>query len=62
MYECMVNKCACPTDVTLLYNMYNYYEIQSSDLFTITIPWKLAITLINSVSLTAERCYSELIH
>ena len=34
-----------------------YYEVQSSDLFTITIPWTLAITPINSASLTAERCY-----
>ena len=43
----------------LHYSLYNY-EIQSSDLFTITIPRTLVITLINSASLTAERCYSEI--
>ena len=34
MYEYMVNKHACPTDVILQ----SVYEVQSSDLFTITIP------------------------
>ena len=34
VYEYAVNKHACPTDVTLQ----SVYEVQSSDLFTITIP------------------------
>ena len=34
MYLYAVNKHACPTNVTLQ----SVYEIQSSDLFTITIP------------------------
>ena len=46
---------------TLHYSLYNY-KIQSSDLFTITIPQTLAITPINLASLTAERCYSEFTH
>ena len=50
MYEYVVNKHACPTDVTLQ----SVYEVQSNGFFTITIPRTLAITLINSVSLTAK--------
>ena len=34
MYEYAVNKHACPADVTLN----SVYKVQSSDLFTITIP------------------------
>ena len=34
MYEYMVSKHACSTDVTLQ----SVYEVESSDLFTITIP------------------------
>ena len=34
----------------LYYSLY-VYEVQSSDLFIITIPWTLAITLINLASL-----------
>ena len=58
MYEYMVSKHACPTDVTL----HSVYEVQSSDLFIITIPLTLAITPINSASLTPKRCYLEFTH
>ena len=41
----------------LHYSLY-LYKVQKSNLFTITIPGTLAITPINLVSLTIERCYS----
>ena len=58
MYEYTVNKHTGSTDVTLQ----SVYEVQSSDMFTITIPWTLATIPLNSASLTAERCYSEFTH
>ena len=59
MYEYVVNKHACPTDVTLQ-SVAVWHP--KSDLFTITIPRTSAITPINSVSLTAERCYWAFAH
>ena len=47
MYEYTVNKHACPTNVTLQ----SVYEIQSSDLFTITIRAEVVMLIIPCIIL-----------